>query len=216
MLNQPLGQGNQNQNNPTQPTSNTTATFPSLVRQPISAAQFAGTNAYTGAGASTRAPTTGSPSMPPLGPPADLPLPTGAGSLSAGDWLLSPELGIYTLYDTNVHSSPTNALSGPAFHFHPSLLAENNSGICDTRIYGNIDSKVYPTLPYQENTFNKQAGFVQTYSPTPDLVFKAEGDYAHNTPTNVVQQSLASPINPGGGSLGCCRSGGGAANCRQT
>jgi len=140
--------------------------------------------------------------MPPVGPPVDLPLPTGSGTLSAGDWILSPQLGLYTLYDTNVHSSPTNALSGPGFRFHPSLMAENNSGIYDTRFYGSIDSKVYPTLPYQENTFDKRAGFVQTYSPTTDLVFKAEGDYAHSTTTNVVQESLASPIVSGGGSQG--------------
>ncbi len=140
--------------------------------------------------------------MPPIEAPGEPPLPTGAGSLSAGDWLLSPRLGIYTLYDTNVHGSPTNALSGPGFHFHPSILAEYNSGIWDTRLYGNIDSKIYPTLDYQTNTFNKQAGFIQTYSPTRDMVFKVEGEYAHNTLTNVVQASLASPLNPGGGSQG--------------
>jgi hypothetical protein len=114
---------------------------------------------------------------PPLVPPVVSPLPSGSGSLSLGQWLLTPTLGLYGLYDTNIHSNVTAPLSGPGFHIHPSLLADFNTGIFDTSLYGNIDSVIYPTLDPLNDTFNRQAGFIQKYSPLPDLIFSAQGDY---------------------------------------
>jgi len=121
-------------------------------------------------------------------------LPSGAGQLSLGQWLLSPTLDVYSLYDSNLYSSPANALSGPGLHFHPGILADRNTGLFDTKFYGNIDSTVYPTLDYQNNTFNKQAGVIQSYSPLRDLVFTVQGDYTHNTLANVLTNSIPSPI----------------------
>jgi hypothetical protein len=103
-------------------------------------------------------------------------------------------LGLYTLYDTNIHSSSTTPLSGPAFHFNPSILADYNTGIYDTSIYGNIDSEVYPTLNYENNTFNRQAGLIQKYSPLRDLTFTVQGDYTHSTNANVLVNSIPAPI----------------------
>lgn len=146
------------------------------------------------AGGSVSPPTTGEPDEPPLEPPIEQSLPTGEGSLSLGQFLLTPQLGLYTLYDTNVHGSSTIPLAGPGFHFHPSILADRNTGIWDTQFYANIDSDVYPTLDYHNNTFNKQAGFIQSYSPLEDLTFNVQGDYSHSTLANVVVESLPSPI----------------------
>jgi hypothetical protein len=137
---------------------------------------------------------TQAPFEPPLNPPEVGVLPTGAGALTFDQWIISPTLDLYTLYDTNVHSSPTVPLSGPGFHFHPAVSAEYNSGLYDTQLYGNIDSTVYPTLDWHNNTFNRQAGVIQKYSPLRDLVFTLQGDYTHNTNANVVIQSLPSPI----------------------
>src|SRR5262249_10784668 len=94
----------------------------------------------------TQAPaTTGAPSSPPLAPPVDRPLPIGHGQLSFEQWLLTPQLLVNSFYDTNVHSSATVPLAGPGFHFHPSMLAEYNTGIWYTKLSGNLDSRVYPT-----------------------------------------------------------------------
>ena len=117
-----------------------------------------------------------------------------SGVLSLGQWILTPTLGLYTLYDSNIHSSPTNAMAGPGFHFHPAVLADYNTGIYDTQIYGNIDSTVYPTLDYTNNTFNRQAGVIQKYSPLPDLLITAQGDYSHVTNAYVLQTSIPAPV----------------------
>jgi hypothetical protein len=136
---------------------------------------------------------TGAGTQPPLGPPVDLPLPTGQGDLSFGQWLLFPQLIVNSFFDSNVHSSPTIPLSGPGLHFHPEAHAEYNSGIWFTKLYGFIDSRVYPTLDGQ-NTFNRQLGIIERYSPLPDLAIVAQANYDHNTNASVVQQSLPSSI----------------------
>ena len=74
--------------------------------------------------------------QPPLDPPQDRVLPTGSGMLSIGQWLLSPTLDLYSLYDSNIQSSPTNRLAGSGFHYHPALLGELDTGIYDTKLYG--------------------------------------------------------------------------------
>jgi opacity protein-like surface antigen len=134
---------------------------------------------------------------PPLSSPEETPLPSGSGTLSLGRWLLTPSLGLYTLYDTNVHSSATTPLLGPGFHIHPSVSAEYNTGLYDTQLYGNIDSEIYPTLDDQ-NTFDRQAGIIQKYSPLRDLVFSVQADYTHNTNANFLVQSLPTPISTPG------------------
>ena len=137
--------------------------------------------------------TVGAPSIPPLNAAEISTLPS-SGALSLGEWILTPTLGLYTLYDSNVHSSPTNPMAGPGFHFLPAIRADYNTGIHDTQFYGNIDSTVYPTLNYTNNTLHEQAGVIEKYSPLPDLLFTVHGDYTHNTNTNVVQTSIPAPI----------------------
>jgi hypothetical protein len=134
------------------------------------------------------------PTAPPLYAPEVDPLPTGRGALSFGPWLLTPTLGLYTLYDTNIYSSTTNALAAPGFDIHPSLLADFDNGFCKTSIYGNIDSKIYPTLDSQNNTFDRQAGVIQSYAPLRDLIFTAQGDYTHSTNAFVITNSLPNPL----------------------
>jgi hypothetical protein len=140
------------------------------------------------------------PTAPPLYPPEVGQLPSGAGSLSFGQWLLSPALGFYTLYDSNLYSNPA-PLSGPGIHIHPSLLAVFDTGIFTTSLYGSIDSTVYPTLNSENNTFNRQAGFIQNYAPLRDLTLKVQGDYTHSTDalaiTNSLPNQLTSPATPG-------------------
>jgi len=113
--------------------------------------------------------------------------------LSIGQWLLSPTLDLYTLYNSNIQSSPTIDLKGSGFHYRPALQAEFNTGIYDTKLYGIFDSTIYPTLN-SLNTFNRQAGASETYAPLRDLIFTTHVDYTHNTNANVVITSIPTPI----------------------
>jgi hypothetical protein len=121
--------------------------------------------------------------------------------LSIGPWLLSPSLDTSTFYNSNIYSSSTNQLSGPGFEIKPSLLADWNTGIHDIQLYGNIDSDIYPTLPSINNTFNRQAGVTDSYSPLPDLTFTAQGNYAFSSlasviPGRAIPSPIISPANP--------------------
>lgn len=148
--------------------------------------------------ANAQEPTTvGGPDAPPLNSPEISTLPS-SGALSLGQWLLTPTLGLNTLYDSNLYSSTTKPVYGPGLHFHPALSADYNTGIHDTQLYGSIDSIVYPTLDYHNNTFSKQAGMIESYSPLPDLMFTAQGNYAHSTTANVLTNSIPAPITSAG------------------
>ena len=114
--------------------------------------------------------------------------------LSLDQWILSPTLAVYGLYDSNLYSSPTNPVRGPGLHIHPALSADYNTGIFETTLYGNIDSTIYPTLNFINNTFNRNAGVIQKYWPLRDLVFTVQGDYTHSTNANVLINSLPTPL----------------------
>ena len=145
---------------------------------------------------------------PPLLPPQVAPLPTGDQSLALGQWLIRGSVGVSTFYNSNIYQSTTPPiLHGPGFEIKPILLADYNTGIYDTSIYGNIDSKIYPTLDSSNDTFDRQAGIVQKYSPLPDLIFAAQGNYTHSTNATVLLNSttpsapsipspIVSPANP--------------------
>ena len=145
---------------------------------------------------------------PPLLPPQVAPLPTGDQSLALGQWLISGAVGVSTFYDLNIYQSTTPPiLHGPGFEIQPRVLADYNTGIYETSIYGNIDSKIYPTLDSSNDTFNRQAGILQKYSPLPDLLFTAQGNYAYSTNAIVLLNSttpaapsipspIVSPANP--------------------
>ena len=138
---------------------------------------------------------------PPLTPPVTAPLPTGQGMLSIGPFLLTPTLDTSTFYNSNIYSSVTNRLSGPGFEITPGLLADWNTGIHDIQLYGNIDSNIYPTLPSINDTFNRQAGAINSYSPLPDLTFTGQFNYSHSSLASVIPGSalpspIISPANP--------------------
>jgi opacity protein-like surface antigen len=129
--------------------------------------------------------------QPPLDPPGDRAL--ASGPISIGQWFLTPSLDVSTLYNSNIQSSTTNRQAGAGFHYHPALQGEFDTGIYDTKLYGSFDSTIYPThTPL--NTFNPQAGAIETYAPLRDLIFTTQVDYNHQTNAAVVVNSIPSPI----------------------
>ena len=128
---------------------------------------------------------------PPLNPPEERSL--ASGPLSIGQWFLTPTLDLSTLYDSNILSSTANKQAGPGFHYRPALQGELDTGIYDTKIYGSFDSTLYPThTPL--NTFNPQAGAIETYAPLRDLIFTTQVDYTHQTNASVIVNSIPAPV----------------------
>jgi hypothetical protein len=139
-------------------------------------------------------PGAGATNEPPLVPPVVRQLPDGVGTLSIGDWLLYPTLNFHTFYDTNIYSSPTSPISTAGVNFNPTLLAQYDSGIYATSLYGNISSNVYPFISSANDTFDRQAGFVEKYEAMRDLIFTVQGDYHHLTEASVYTQALPSTV----------------------
>ncbi len=131
---------------------------------------------------------------PPLSPPVVRQLPDGAGTLSLGDWLLYPTLSLRTFYDSNIYSSPPPVVSGAGVNFNPSLLAQYDTGIHTTSLYGNINSNVYPFINSMNDTFDRQAGFIEKYEAMRDLIFTVQADYHHLTNASFYTAALPSPI----------------------
>ncbi len=131
---------------------------------------------------------------PPLNPPEVRQLPSGAGALSLGDWLLSPTLSLHSFYDTNIYGSPTNPISTAGFNINPSLLAQYDTGIHTTSLYGNISSNIYPFIDSTNDTFNRQAGFTEKYEAMRDLIFTLQGNYQYSTNATVFTPALPTPV----------------------
>jgi hypothetical protein len=104
-------------------------------------------------------------------------------------WLFYPTLRIYTLYSDNLFLSPLRPLSVPGIGVTPSLTAEWSNGIHTTTLYGNIDRQVYPT-ENDINTFDARAGFTQKYEALRDLIFRVNGNFAHQTLASSLQNSI--------------------------
>jgi hypothetical protein len=125
---------------------------------------------------------------------------SGVGRLPASDpnaiavngWLLYPTLRVYTLYTDNFFLSPVSPLSVGGFGVTPSMTAVWSNGIHTTTLYGNIDQQVYPT-DNEVNSLGARAGFTQRYEAMRDLIFTVNGNYAHQTLTTGLQNSIQTP-----------------------
>jgi len=121
-------------------------------------------------------------------------------AITMGRWLLYPTIRVDSFHSDNLFQSPQNPLSVTGFEMLPSLTAEWSNGIHTTTLYGNIDRKVYPN-DSQVNTFDRQAGFTQKYEALRDLTFRAQGDYAHNTNSSSLQNSIPTAVSAPGTTL---------------
>jgi hypothetical protein len=113
-------------------------------------------------------------------------------AISADGWLLYPTLRIYSLYSDNLFASPIDPISAPGFGVTPSMVAVWSNGIHTTTLYGNLDRQVYPT-DSDVNTIDGRAGFTQKYEAMRDLIFSFNGNYAHQTWSAGLQNSIQTP-----------------------
>ena len=134
---------------------------------------------------------------PPLFLQGGLPLEQPSGdykALPVGGWLLTPSLFAGAVYDSNVFQSPQQPVAASGFRIAPSLVANLNSGVHNTTLYGNLDGSFYSGAASEKNLVNGHAGISEVYEAQRDLVFNAQGDYSHQTSlfSNVVSNPLAS------------------------
>ena len=132
---------------------------------------------------------------PPLDVGGDGKLATSAGTAYALDqWLFYPGLTASTTYSDNLFNSSSAPISALGFELSPSLAAEWTNGIHTTTLHANFDRTTYPT-DNDLNTLNWGGGFTQQYAPLRDLTFSLNGNYAHQTLSNGLQNSIPTPVN---------------------
>jgi hypothetical protein len=132
-------------------------------------------------------------------PPLDVPI---GGKLGAkpGDaipvegWLLYPSIRMYSTYSDNLNNTPQNPVSAWGFGLSPSLSAEWSNGIHTTNLHVSVDRETYPT-DNEANKLDWNAGFTQKYEALRDLTFSLNGNVAHATNANGLQNSIPTPIN---------------------
>src|SRR5581483_2916003 len=130
-------------------------------------------------------------------PPLDVP---GGNKLRVRDpnaiavdgWLLYPTLRLYSLYSDNLFFAPVSPLAAGAIGITPSMIAVWSNGINTTTLQGNIDRQDYPTAN-EVNTIDGRAGITQKYEAMRDLIFTANFNYAHQTWSTGLQNSIQTP-----------------------
>ena len=132
---------------------------------------------------------------PPLDVGGDGRLAASPGTAYALDqWLFYPGLTASTTYSDNLFNSSIAPISALGFELSPSLTAEWTNGIHTTTLNANFDHTTYPT-DTDLNTFNWGGSFTQKYAPLRDLTFSLNGNYAHQTLSNSLQNSIPTPVN---------------------
>ncbi len=150
---------------------------------PLAFAQIAG----------SMGPTTG---IGPGAPPPDVSLNKlpvrDPNAIDVNGWLLYPSVRLYSLYTDNFFQTSINPLSVGGLGVTPSIAAVWSNGIHTTTLYGNIDRQDYPTVS-GINTLDGRAGFTQRYEAMRDLIFTVNGNYAHQTLSTGLQNSIQTP-----------------------
>ena len=121
-------------------------------------------------------------------------------SLPVGGWLLSPTLLVGGVFDDNVFQTQTNRKAAIGARVAPSLIAERNTGIHKTTLYGFADAKFY-SGESQADMVSARGGFAHVYEAQRDLVFRFQGDYTRQTSVfngGVNQFDVAPLQNPAG------------------
>jgi Putative beta-barrel porin 2 len=132
-------------------------------------------------------------------PPLDVPI---RGSLGAKPgaaipiegWLLYPSIRMYTAYSDNLFNSSQTPISAWGFGLSPSMSAEWSNGIHTTTLNASVDREVYPT-DNEANRLDWNGGFTQKYEALRDLSFRLNGNVAHASVANGLQNSIPTPIN---------------------
>ena len=95
------------------------------------------------------------------------------GAYQVLDWLLYGGMGLGAACDYNVNSSPNNQVRACGPQFTPSIVAEHNTGIQRTLLYGVGDIRYYPSLS-RVDVVDTTAGLVHVWEIQRDLIFRVQ------------------------------------------
>jgi Putative beta-barrel porin 2 len=95
------------------------------------------------------------------------------GAFQLADWLLYGGMGWGAACDYNLNSTPTNQEQACGPRFTPSIVAERNTGIQRTLLYGVGDVRYYPTLG-RVDLVDTTAGLVHVWEIQRDLIFRVQ------------------------------------------
>jgi len=98
-------------------------------------------------------------------------------ALILGDWLVFPSAFVGGIYDSNP-AQVSHGKGAEGLRLTMSGLAERNTGISKTDLYGMADGRIYTnSQASNQNILTAQLGGIETYSPLPDWTFTGQGDY---------------------------------------
>jgi hypothetical protein len=120
---------------------------------------------------------------------------TANGALQALDWLIFGNVSAGGVYDSNVFASP-NQQAVYGTRFQPSVIAERNTGIQRTFIYGVGDLRYYPSLG-QVDLFGSSAGVVHVWEIQRDLIYRTQFEVSRSQlNSSFANQSSTYYVNP--------------------
>jgi hypothetical protein len=100
-------------------------------------------------------------------------------SLALGEWLISPTAYAGGIYDSNPEQSVVRARSAAGFQVTLDGLAERNTGIDKTDVYGMADSRIYNRGNSSDTLIDRaDLGATETYSPVPEWTFTGQGEFS--------------------------------------
>lgn len=99
---------------------------------------------------------------------------TADGALQLADWLVYSSLATGGAYDNNVNATPTNPIAAYGPRFQPTVIAERNTGIQQTFLYGTGDIRYYPIVNRTE-FMDTTAGGVHVWEIQRDFIFRTQG-----------------------------------------
>ncbi|HTV26234.1 MAG TPA: outer membrane beta-barrel protein [Xanthobacteraceae bacterium] len=97
-------------------------------------------------------------------------------ALVVADWLIHPTTTVGFAYDSNVSQTPSPQGSA-GLRLDSSLLAENDNGVWQTKIYYNSDVIHYfRQIPGYGTVLSGRAGVAETFLPLPDFMVNGQLD----------------------------------------
>jgi hypothetical protein len=99
------------------------------------------------------------------------------GALQIYNWLVFGSLAVGGAYDSNVTLSPSNPITAYGLRLTPNVIAEYNTGIQRTFIYGTGDFRYYPSLD-RTQIWNSAAGIVHIWEIERGFTFRAQAQIA--------------------------------------
>ena len=108
---------------------------------------------------------------------------TAAGALKVFDWLLYSKFDLGAAYDSNIFASPNQQTAAYGPRFQPTIIAERNTGIQRTLLYGYGDLRYYPSLG-QTDVLNTSAGLTHVWEIYRDLVFRTQFEATRSQETS--------------------------------